>query len=273
MSPDTSPADAVEAPDGRPGLAAPALGVDAITMRFGGVVALEDVDLDLRAGEIHGLIGPNGAGKTTLFDVISGIRRPSSGRIRLAGEDVTGRSAAWRARHGLRRTFQRQQVFGALSVADNLRAALEGDGQRGGVVVDLLGAAGRRRSARADDERVEQMLAECHLDSLRDLPAGSLPIGAARMVELARALIGDPTVLLLDEPTSGLGERETELMAEVLRTHLSQGSCGALLVEHDVGFVMALCQRITVLHLGRRIATGTPDEIRADPEVQAAYLG
>ena len=249
------------------------LEVDHVTVRFGGVLALHDVDLDLRHGEIHGLIGPNGAGKTTLFDVISGIRRPTTGTVRLDGTDVGRRSASWRARHGLRRTFQRQQVFGALTVADNLRAALEGDGRRGGVVLDLLGASGVRRSANQDDERVESMLETCHLSPMRDLPASALPIGAARMVELARALIGEPTVLLLDEPTSGLGERETELMAAVLRTHLAQRRCGALLVEHDVAFVMSLCQRISVLHLGERIASGTPDEIRADPAVQSAYLG
>ena len=253
--------------------AAPLLEVDHVQVRFGGVMALHDVHLDLRHGEIHGLIGPNGAGKTTLFDVISGIRRPTSGTVRLDGVDVGSRSASWRARHGLRRTFQRQQVFGALSVADNLRAALEGDGRRGGVVLDLLGGAGLRRNASRDDEQVEAMLDTCHLGPVRDVPAGLLPIGAARMVELARALIGEPTVLLLNEPTSGLGERETELMAEVLRAHLERSRCGALLVEHDVAFVMSLCQRISVLHLGERIASGTPDEVRADPAVQAAYLG
>jgi len=269
MSPE--PTGATATADG--GTATSVLEVDHVTMRFGGVMALHDVDLDLRHGEIHGLIGPNGAGKTTLFDVISGIRRPTAGTVRLDGVDVGGRSASWRARHGLRRTFQRQQVFGALSVADNLRAALEGDGRRGGVVLDLLGASGVRRAASQDDERVESMLETCHLTAMRDLPASSLPIGAARMVELARALIGEPTVLLLDEPTSGLGERETELMAEVLRTHLARRRCGALLVEHDVAFVMSLCQRISVLHLGERIASGTPDEIRADAAVQTAYLG
>ena len=256
-----------------PGADAPALEVAGVTVRFGGVMALHDVDLDLRHGEIHGLIGPNGAGKTTLFDVISGIRRPTSGTVRFSGTDVVGRSASWRARNGLRRTFQRQQVFGALSVADNLRAALEGSGRGSNVVVDLLGLSGLRRRTSQDDERVDEMLEPCQLETLRDLPAGSLPIGAARMVELARALISEPTILLLDEPTSGLGERETALMADVLRSHLERHRCGALLVEHDVPFVMSLCERITVLQLGQSIASGTPEQIRDDVAVRAAYLG
>ena len=250
----------------------PVIEAAGATMRYGGVLALDDVSLDLRAGEVHGVIGPNGAGKTTLFDVLSGVRRPTSGTVRMAGDDVSGRSAAWRSRHGLRRTFQRQQVFGALTVADNLRTAVEGDRRRGGVLLDLVGASGWRGDGDAD-ARVEQMLERCHLGPIRDLPAGSLPIGAARMVELARALIGEPTVLLLDEPTSGLGEAETELMGAAIRDVVADGRCGVLLVEHDVPFVMGLSTRITVLDLGRTIATGTPEQVRDDPAVIAAYLG
>ena len=248
------------------------LEVAGATMRYGGVVALEDVSLDLRAGEVHGVIGPNGAGKTTLFDIISGARRPSSGTVRMTGQDVSGRSAAWRARHGVRRTFQRQQVFGALTVADNLRTAAEGDRRRGGVLVDLLGIS-EWRGRGGVEEQVDEVLERCHLGPIRDLPSGSLPIGAARMVELARALIGRPTVLLLDEPTSGLGEAETDLMGSVIRDVVGDGTCGVLLVEHDVPFVMGLSNRISVLDLGRMIASGTPSEVRDDEAVIAAYLG
>lgn len=250
----------------------PVVEVAGATMRYGGVVALDDVSLDLLPGEVHGVIGPNGAGKTTLFDIISGVRRPSAGAVRMSGRDVSDRSAAWRARNGLRRTFQRQQVFGALTVSDNLRTALEGDRRRGGVLLDLLGASPRRNAATVD-ARVDEVLERCHLAPIRDLPAGSLPIGAARMVELARALIADPTVLLLDEPTSGLGEAETELMGEAIRDVVADARCGVLLVEHDVPFVMGLSSRITVLDLGRVIASGTPAEVRDDPAVIAAYLG
>lgn len=251
----------------------PALEVKGVSVRFGGVVALHSVDLDVRRGETHGLIGPNGAGKTTLFDVISGIRRPSSGTVHLNGTRVEDRSATWRARNGLRRTFQRQQVFGALSVADNLRAALEGDQRRGSLLGDLLGITELRTAGSPQSDLVDEMLEKCHLVEVRHELAGSLPIGFARMLELARALISGPSVLLLDEPTSGLGERETELMAEVVRDQVATGSCGILLVEHDVPFVMDLCQRVSVLQLGTRIATGTPDEVREDEAVRSAYLG
>jgi branched-chain amino acid transport system ATP-binding protein len=250
-----------------------ALRVEGLEVVFGGVRALGGVDLDVPAGSVHGVIGPNGAGKTTLFDAISGHLRPTSGTVRIEGEDVTNRSATWRARRGLRRTFQRQQVFGALTVAENLLAACEGDGLRGGVAVDLLGLAGRRRSAVTDVDTVGDMLERCHLSDVAGEPAGALPIGSARMVELARALVAGPSVLLLDEPTSGLGQQESELMASVLRDFLGSRPCGVVLVEHDVGFVMELCDRVTVLNLGERIAHGTPAAIQADPAVQAAYLG
>ena len=244
-----------------------------VGVKFGGVTALDGVSLAVGERELVGVIGPNGAGKTTLFDVISGARRPTTGAVHLDGADVTSRPAAWRARHGVRRTFQRQQVFGALSVEENLLVALEDRDVRGGVVVDLMGLAGRRRSAADHRARVDAMVEACALGGVRGVPAGSLPIGLARMVELARALIGTPRLLLLDEPTSGLGEAEVATFSGVLRTYLAEHTCGVLLVEHDVGFVMDHCDRLVVLDLGRTIATGTPTEIRQDPEVQRAYLG
>lgn len=252
---------------------ATSLRAEGVTVRFGGVVAVDDVSLDVSPGEIHGLIGPNGAGKTTLFDVLSGARRPNAGRVTLADQDVTGRSSTWRARHGLRRTFQRQQVFGALTVRDNLLVAQEGSGMVGGVALDLLGLAARRRSAREHRARADHLLELCDLTAVADVDAGSLPIGVARMVELARALVDDPSVLLLDEPTSGLGEAETELMADTLDRYLAERDCAVVLVEHDVGFVMQRCHRVTVMNLGQVIASGTPAEVQADPAVRAAYLG
>ncbi len=249
------------------------LSVAGVTVRFGGVTALEDVSLDVGAHEVVGVIGPNGAGKTTLFDVISGVRRPSAGTVGLGGADVTGRSATWRARHGLRRTFQRHQVFSALTVRENLLVALEGGPLRGGVVVDVLGLAGRRPQASGHEERADALLARCGLEPVAHVAAGSLPIGTARMVELARALAAEPRLLLLDEPTSGLGEAETEAFSHTLRRHREAHDCGVVLVEHDVGFVMDHADRVVVLDLGRVIASGTPAEVRADPEVQRAYLG
>ncbi|ATZ23466.1 ABC transporter ATP-binding protein [Streptomyces lavendulae] len=244
-----------------------------VGVRFGGVRALTGVDLGVRAGEVCGLIGPNGAGKTTLFDVLSGILRPDRGRILLDGVDVTRRSPVWRARYGVRRTFQRRQLFGQLSVADNVLVAQEWRGGGGGLAADLLAAPGRRARERARRERGAALLAECGIGELGPSYAGGLPAGRGRMVELARAVADRPRVLLLDEPASGLSGTERERLAAVVRRLAGEEGCAVLLVEHDVAFVMELCARVVVLDLGTVLAEGTPAEIRADPLVREAYLG
>lgn len=244
-----------------------------IGVRFGGVRALDGVGLGVSPGEVCGLIGPNGAGKTTLFDVVSGIRRPDDGLVRLDGEDITRRSPVWRARHGVRRTFQRQQLFGQLTVADNLLVAQEWRGGGGGLVADLAGAPGRRSREYARRERAAEVLRECGLDAYGDTYAGTLPVGRARMVELARALADPPRVLLLDEPASGMSAGERARLAAVVRRLAEDEGCAVLLVEHNVAFVMELCTRVVVLDLGSVLAEGTADEVRRDPRVVAAYLG
>ena len=249
-----------------------ALRAQDIVVRFGGVHALSAVSLSVAPSEICGLIGPNGAGKTTLFDVLSGTTMPSSGLVTLDGVDVTSRSATWRARHGIRRTFQRQQVFGSLSVEDNVLTATEWHGGGGGLPADLLALPGRRRREGPRREAVRRVLEDCGLTDLKDEPAGTLPIGICRMIELARAVVDEPDVLLLDEPTSGLEESETAHLGEVIARVAARGTA-VVLVEHDVGFVMRLCHRIVVLHLGSVIAEGTPEEIQRDAAVGAAYLG
>ena len=251
---------------------APVLEAKDIVVRFGGVHALRGVDLAVSPGEVCGLIGPNGAGKTTLFDVLSGTTLPTSGVVRLDGADVTRRSATWRARHGLRRTFQRQQIFGSLSVEDNVLAALEWHGGGGGLAGDLVGLPSRRRRERQRREAVSTVLEDCGLLEVRHEPAGRLPIGLCRMMELGRAVVDEPRVVLLDEPTSGVDESETEQLGEVI-TRVAARGAAVVLVEHDVGFVMRRCTRIVVLHLGEVIAEGTPDEVQADAAVGAAYLG
>jgi len=245
----------------------------AVTMAFGGVRALSDVTVSFAAGEICGLIGPNGAGKTTLFDCLTGIRRPTAGSIRYCGEEVTGRSATWFARQGMRRTFQRQQIFGWLPVEDNVLVALEWRGGGGGLAADLLSLPSRRSRERERRARVDEVLARCGLEELRLEPAANLPIGQARMVELARAVVDRPKVLLLDEPTSGLEEAEVENLAIVVRRLCEEEGCAVVLVEHDVGFVMRECHRVVVLNLGCIIANDIPEVVLADPAVRAAYLG
>lgn len=230
------------------------LEVRGVMVRFGGVMALSGVDLDAPAGAVTGLIGPNGAGKTTLFNVINGMLEPSSGTVHLCGVEATKFAAHRRAKLGLARTFQRLELFSSLSVRDNVRVAAE--------------LAGRRHVSRA----VEAILSKVGLTDVADSTAGDLPTGLARQVEIARALATQPTILLLDEPASGLSETETTHLSGMLRNLAAQG-LAILLVEHDVGLVMSVCDTIYVLDLGKIIAHGTPQEIQKDPLVLNAYLG
>jgi ABC-type branched-subunit amino acid transport system ATPase component len=249
------------------------LALENVGVRFGGISALSGVDLTVADGAVWGLIGPNGAGKTTLFDVISGVRTPNEGRVWFRGANVTRTSAVARARRGLRRTFQRVQTFGWLSVEDNVLAALEWRGGGGGMLADIAHFPTRRARERSRRERVGEVLEQCGLTAVRADPVGSLPIGLARMVELARAIVDEPKLLLLDEPTSGLDEREAERLVEQLQLLRASSTCAVILVEHDMSFVMEQCDTIAVLELGQVIATGAPKEIQADPLVRAAYLG
>jgi branched-chain amino acid transport system ATP-binding protein len=247
--------------------------VDEITVRFGGVVAVDRVSMSISPGEIRGLIGPNGAGKTTLFDTISGIRGPNSGRVVLDGRDITRRSAVWRSRHGIRRTFQRQQPFGWLAVEDNALVALDYHGGGGGMLADLVAMPARRRRSRERRARARDVIERCGLGDLATEAAGRLPIGRVRLLELARAIVDEPMLLLLDEPTSGLEEHESARFAQLVREFRDHTDAAVILVEHDVPFVMGLADRVSVLNLGAVIAEGTPEQVSRDPAVRAAYLG
>jgi ABC-type branched-subunit amino acid transport system ATPase component len=252
---------------------APMISLDTISVRFGGIVALGEVSFEARAGEVLGIIGPNGAGKTTLFDVISGVRAPNEGRVRIDGTDVTNRSSSSRARMGLRRTFQRVQTFGWLSVEDNVLAALEWQRGGGGFLADMTAFPTRKRRERARRQRVEEVLDRCGLLPVRGELAGSLPIGVARMVEFARAIVDTPKVLLLDEPASGLDETEIERLGAQIQAVRTETNCAVLLVEHNAGFVMEQSNRIVVLTLGSILASGLPEEIQQNQQVRDAYLG
>ena len=236
------------------------LEAERIEVRFGGVHALQGVDLDVDAGMITGLIGPNGAGKTTLFNVVSGLQEPTEGRVSFDGQDVTGTRAVRRARLGIGRTFQRLEVFGSLSVRDNLRVAAEAREAWGG------------KDDTTPERVADELLERIRLSSLANTRADALPTGMLRIVELGRALAARPRLLLLDEPSSGLDENETDLLAELL-LDLAREGLAVLLVEHDVELVMHVCAKIHVLDFGRIIAVGTPDEVRSDERVRAAYLG
>jgi branched-chain amino acid transport system ATP-binding protein len=249
------------------------LELENIGVRFGGVVGLDRVNLRVSEGEVCGLIGPNGAGKTTLFDVISGMRTPQEGSVKMDGVDLTRLSAAKRARQGIRRTFQRVQTFGWLSVEDNLLTAMEWHGGGGGLASDLLALPSRKRRERERRVRVDHVLGLCGLTDIRKSSAGSLPIGQARMVEFARAIVETPRLLLLDEPTSGLEELEVDRLAQSMRVLLGEHECAVILVEHDMHFVMGQCNPIVVLDQGRVLCSGSPEEIRTNEEVQTAYLG
>jgi branched-chain amino acid transport system ATP-binding protein len=235
------------------------LSAENITVQFGGLRALTEVNVQCEPGQVTGLIGPNGAGKTTLFNVITGLQPPTGGRVRLKGQDITGKSPFKRARLGIARTFQKLEAFSNLSARDNV----------------LVAAESRKSWDRSgfDPGRVaDDMLEKAGIADVANFMVGTLPTGTARLVELARALATNPKVLLLDEPSSGLNEEETEGMAALLRELVRDG-LGVLLVEHDMAFVMSTCNFIHVLDFGQLIAIGSPAEVQANAIVQAAYLG
>ena len=237
------------------------LEIEDISVRFGGLAALSEVSLSAAEGAITGLIGPNGAGKTTLFNVVTGMQRSNTGTVRLDGQDLHALSSFRRARLGLGRTFQRLELFGTLTVAENVGVAAS-IAQRGVV----------KARSKAIQEVRAAILDRVGLTAVANDRADTLPTGTGRLVELARALATRPKVLLLDEPAAGQDTDETERFSEVLRD-LANDGLAILLVEHDMELVMNVCHKVVVLDYGRVIYTGTPAEVRADPGVQAAYLG
>ncbi len=245
------------------------LQAQGIVKRFGGLVANQDVTLDVKAGEIHALIGPNGAGKSTFFNIISGVDEPSSGVVTLLGQAMQGQPAREFARRGLGRTFQHVRLLGQRSVLDNVMLGAHLRSQRGWLAALLRLDRSQEQALRAEALR---QIEHCGLAAQAQTPAAALPLGQQRIVEIARALAGQPAVLLLDEPAAGLRHLEKQALAALLRQLRAQGM-GILVVEHDMEFVMNLADRVTVLEFGCVIAQGTPQEIQADARVLAAYLG
>jgi branched-chain amino acid transport system ATP-binding protein len=230
-----------------------------VSVRFGGIRALSEVDLTVVPGEVHGLIGPNGAGKTTLFNVITGTQSPTSGEVRLGDRAITRCKPHVRSRLGLARTFQRLEVCGSLTVRENILLAAEAQ-------------PGRLPEGMTTPRWVDQLLEQVGLREIEGEFADAVPTGLARLVEVARALATSPSFLLVDEPSAGLDTAETAALGAVLKD-LAAGGMAVLLVEHDLSLVLGVSERLTVLDYGEIIASGDPDDVRADPAVQAAYLG
>jgi branched-chain amino acid transport system ATP-binding protein len=222
-----------------------------LSVRYGAHVALDGVDITLEPGVVHGVIGPNGAGKSTFIDALSGRKRPSSGTVSFEGADITRRSVRWRRRHGLARSFQRTSVFGSMTVGDQLSMI----------------------ARRNDEPDLDEIVGTLGLVPVQDRVCSEIAYGTQRSVDLAIALIGRPKVVLLDEPCAGLVHDESVRMLQHVRDICKERNVAALLVEHDVDGVFRTCDVITVLDLGKVLATGAPDDVRADENVIRAYLG
>jgi branched-chain amino acid transport system ATP-binding protein len=244
-----------------------------VTIRFGGLTAVDEATIEVPDGGFIGLIGPNGAGKTTIFNAISGFLTPTRGRIMFDGRDVTSMGPSARARLGMGRTFQKLELFGRMSVFDNLMVAAESAESKLDIVSDILSLP-RRHSEEARCARIaEDMLHALDLDWARDRRAADLPVGHARILELGRALCTRPKLMLLDEPSSGLDSEETRAFGALLKRVNEDMGVSILLVEHDMDLVMDVCKSLYVLDFGRLIAQGTPKEILKDAAVRSAYLG
>ncbi|HET7530550.1 MAG TPA: ABC transporter ATP-binding protein [Mycobacteriales bacterium] len=250
-----------------------ALSVRGLGVSFGGVRALDGVDLDVRPGEIVGLIGANGAGKTTLFDCVSGFV-PGDGTVHVSGKDVTSLAPHLRARAGLGRSFQDARMFTSMTVLDTLRVASELVATRPpSVAATLLGVGGTAEHEREATAKAMAVVESFGLGAYRDKLIGELSTGTRRVVDLAALVLHRPTVILLDEPSSGIAQREAEALRPLLRQIRDDLGCALLVIEHDMPLLLGLAERLYALETGRIIASGQPDDVVADPRVVRSYLG
>ena len=257
----------VDLPEG-----APLLEVEDLALRFGGTRAIDGVSFDVRQGELFAVIGPNGAGKTSIFNCISGVYRPQEGRIRFMGDDLVGTAPDAIADRGVARTFQNIELFDNLTVVENLMLGRHQHLDYG-VLAGMLWVGPARRAELTNRRIVEDIIDFLEIAAHRKLPVGMLPYGVKKRVELGRALAMEPKLLLLDEPVAGMNVEETEDMARFVLDIRSELGTAMILVEHDMGLVMDLADRVMVMDFGRRIALGRPDEVQRDPAVIQAYLG
>lgn len=253
--------------------ASPGLVADDIVMRFAGLLALDGVSLEAPVGRVTGLIGPNGAGKTTMFNICGGFQRPTSGRVLFEGGDITSLSATKRARKGIGRTFQRLELFRSLTVVENIELAAECRSLSDGPLAQLGMTRNRAAARRTVRETTERLIDELALTDVAHTVCAQLSTGHGRLVELARTLASDPSLLLLDEPSSGLDSEESVRFGEVLRSVVTDRQIGVLLVEHDMKLVLDLCEWIYVIDFGKPLFEGTAAGVRESELVRKAYLG
>jgi ABC-type branched-subunit amino acid transport system ATPase component len=249
------------------------LALDNVTVRFGGLLAVDAASLEVPDGGFVGLIGPNGAGKTTMFNAICGFITPTHGNLSFGDKAITKLNPSRRAALGIGRTFQKLELFSRMSVFDNLLVAAEARSSKLDLASDLLHLPRRTKEERRCAEIARTVMRELDLEWAADRRSSDLPVGTARILELGRALCTEPKLLLLDEPSSGLDSSETRAFGQLLQRINGERGIGILLVEHDMDLVMEVCKQIYVLDFGRLIAHGSPSEIAADPVVRNAYLG
>ena len=248
------------------------LKTEHITQRFGGLVALSDISMEVNSGEIVGIIGPNGAGKSTLFNVITGMYNPTEGKVEMLGQDVTGWKPYRITELGFSRTFQNIRLFNTMTVEDNVKVGLHNQVVYG-MWTGILRLPSFREKEHEMDRRAMKLLKIFDLDAEANYKASQLPYGKQRKLEIARALATNPKLLLLDEPAAGMNPNETEELMNTIHSVRDQFGVAILLIEHDMNFVMGICEEITVLDYGRVIARGDGKTIRNNPKVIAAYLG